>query len=52
MPLIKIELYDYIITEFIFEAQKIQNGLSTLGAVHKRRHQSREEGGLPKDDLT
>ena len=23
-----------------------------LGAVHKRRHQSRGEGGLPKDDLT
>ena len=23
-----------------------------LGAVHKRRYQSRREGGLPKDDLT
>ena len=24
----------------------------TLGAAHKRRHQSRGRGGLPKDDLT
>ena len=29
----------------------MQGDLET-GAVHKRRHHSRGEGGLPKDDLT